>query len=643
MRAFLFWDRHMRKEITFGLLIWSVCLIVFISYSYGVGGPYLLDDVFTLSQMEQVKFYNDFEGMKSFVFNEGIILGRSLTKASFLIDGHSWPSSPFRFKHTNILIHLLCALSLLLFVARLLSASNLRMPIFLAVTTFIFWAAHPYNISTTLYVVQRMTQLSSMFIVLGLFGYTVFRVKEFKDVRVSVILSYFFLGAMGALAILAKPTGATILLYVAVIEFSGIIPSSQQQNRWFKGMAIFSMVIFFVAFTYEVVINWTGYEARVFNGAERFIIQGRVLAEYLQGILLPAISNSSVYHDDIEYALLQGIEPSIAWWLLHALIVGLAFYFKKTQPIIFLGVMWFYAGHVMESTFLSLELKYEHRNYLPSLGPLLITAYGLVSSVQWLKKNVGGTAAAAWYLLPVVILFVIHNHTSRLWGNAVMLTSNWAAEKPYSLRSQREFIIQLDHVGFNLMAINTAESVSDKIDKDLSMSMLGFDIACENQLEYEKQEELFDANMKSKVFTSAVPYHLRLMLEPKRQECIRDTVGAEKFESFLENIADLRLLKQKRNPYARYLNIKVDYYISQKNFSKAIEAMLELVTVLPVTDAFLKAGDLFYSAGLYDESLEYYRKAQNTDLNRRFGAISRSDVIESSIKKAEIMRDKSDE
>ncbi|MCK5432896.1 MAG: hypothetical protein KAJ03_09140, partial [Gammaproteobacteria bacterium] len=52
----------------------------------------------------------------------------------------------------------------------------------------------------------------------------------------------------------------------------------------------------------------------------------------------------------------------------------LAIRVRKKLPLFCLGVLWFFGGHVLESTVYPLELVFLHRNYLPSIGILLLTS-----------------------------------------------------------------------------------------------------------------------------------------------------------------------------------------------------------------------------------------------------------------------------
>ena len=56
----------------------------------------------------------------------------------------------------------------------------------------------------------------------------------------------------------------------------------------------------------------------------------------------------------------------IAW--LTLLIAAIRW--RRRYPLFAVSVLWYLAGHVIESTIVPLELYFEHRNYIPIIGPL---------------------------------------------------------------------------------------------------------------------------------------------------------------------------------------------------------------------------------------------------------------------------------
>jgi len=59
--------------------------------------------------------------------------------------------------------------------------------------------------------------------------------------------------------------------------------------------------------------------------------------------------------------------------------LGLGLGLLRRRPLAAFGILFFFAGHRLESTLIPLELAFEHRNDLPSLG-LILAAADLIGS-----------------------------------------------------------------------------------------------------------------------------------------------------------------------------------------------------------------------------------------------------------------------
>jgi hypothetical protein len=94
-----------------------------------------------------------------------------------------------------------------------------------------------------------------------------------------------------------------------------------------------------------------------------------------------------LYHDDIAISrgLFQPLSTALAVVGLVALL-AMSFLVRKRAPIIAFGVLFFFAGHLLESTILSLEIAYEHRNYLPMYGLLLVLFFYLLYPLKYIES-----------------------------------------------------------------------------------------------------------------------------------------------------------------------------------------------------------------------------------------------------------------
>ncbi len=172
--------------------------------------------------------------------------------------------------------------------------------------------------------------------------------------------------------------------------------------------------------------------------SERLLTEGRVLVDYLRWIVLPSPDALSLYHDDI--ALSTGwLSPwtTAASWAALAALLGAALALRKRLPLFAFGVLWWFAGQSLVSTFVPLELVYEHRNYLPDWG-VFLALFALLFT--WSPPDaerrgtlrlliVGGVSA----LIALYALFTAIR--AQTWGNPFRLAYFEATTHPQSPRA----------------------------------------------------------------------------------------------------------------------------------------------------------------------------------------------------------------
>jgi hypothetical protein len=108
------------------------------------------------------------------------------------------------------------------------------------------------------------------------------------------------------------------------------------------------------------------------------------------------------------------------------------FAMRKNHPLIAFGLALFLVGHSLESTFIPLEIMHEHRNYLPSIGLLLVVFHVL------LNPTIVG--ALVWRRIATVALLMLFSTITRSrvadWSSAEKLWEAETAHHPASVRSQ---------------------------------------------------------------------------------------------------------------------------------------------------------------------------------------------------------------
>lgn len=375
------------------------------------------------------------------------LLRRPVSMLSFAINAYFTGMDPVAFKLINVLIHLangLLAYRLaLILIPHLASRSTqptqpqLLHPQIPALLIASAWLLHPLQVSNVLYVVQRMNLLAAFFTFAALLCYASLRLRQ-QTAGGCQPLRLLGLVVFTALAVLSKENGALIPLFVVVIElfcfrFRSMRPRDAVAVRW--GLLLLVAAPAVLALAYAACRpDWllAGYAIRDFDLADRLLTQARMLWHYLLWSLLPNPHWMGLYHDDIPYST----QLTTPWSTLPA-IIGLAgllyaaWRFRQSHPGLGFAIAWFFAGHVLESTALPLEMVFEHRQYLPLYGILL----GLVSSLSWPAQQRPRALALGASALLLLSLALLTAQRSWTWGDPVRLALATAQDHPDSPRS----------------------------------------------------------------------------------------------------------------------------------------------------------------------------------------------------------------
>lgn len=347
----------------------------------GLGGAFIFDDGpnivhNTALRIESLDLESLLYATYSFQPGEG---SRPLSMLSFAVDFWRAGMDPSQFKATNLALHALTTVVLALFLHRLLIAAQCtpQRARTGSLVIALVWAVHPLQVSTVLYVVQRMQMLCTLFMVLSLWAYLRMRQAQIAGVRARhwgglALLSWAFGLASKEDAVLLP--AYTLALELTILRFGSAAPRLGGLLRRAYAVLVVGAVI---AFLTLLPGYWfpDAMPGREFSTAERLLTQARVLVMYLGQIALPLPSRLPFYYDglDVSRGLFTPPSTLVALALLLAL-VGWAWRWRHQRPLFSFGVLLFFAGHALTSNVLNLELAFEHRNHLPLIGAVLAAA-----------------------------------------------------------------------------------------------------------------------------------------------------------------------------------------------------------------------------------------------------------------------------
>lgn len=382
----------------------------------GVAGPYIFDDYSNLLVNSYVRITSlDFDSLWHAAYSLAAgPLHRPVAMASFAINYYFSGSfsSSVPYKLTNIVLHAINGVLIFwlmrLVLARLAHAydrnlrikgtdDTLRATLLLAAAIALLWVIHPIQLTSILYVVQRMTELATLFTLLGLVCYVKGREAILVKQKSRAWLAALGLLGFGCLGIYSKETAFLIPVFILVLEF--VLYPNEYPWKWWETLSLVTKRWVFVSLAttvmalsmYVIHLVLPIYGIRDFTLTERLMTEGRVLVFYISQILIPRINEFAMFHDDIAISRsLNAPWTTVPSLLLIAGLLVSAVLSRKRYPLFSLGILWFFGGHLLESTLYPLEIAHEHRNYLPSLGILMaVTAtityiYEHTRQTKWL-------------------------------------------------------------------------------------------------------------------------------------------------------------------------------------------------------------------------------------------------------------------
>lgn len=348
-------------------------LLVGLAYHASPKNGFHLDDAINIVRHGPVHMHNlDVESLRRGAL-EGHVANRILPNLSFAIDWWRGGGSATAFQQTNLLIHVLTALAVFALLQKILrlSGSSLREAHIVAFLASAVWALHPIQVQAVTYIVQRMAALSALFMLIALLSYLNCRTSPRRLPWVAATLS------ASLAALLSKENAAILPLLFLLAEFTLVRPAPRPFTLIDKlllaipvigGAYLLADLLLFKGPFFDFIS--AGYANREFTLSERLLTQPRVIFFHLGQILFPLPSRFSIEHDFLTSSSLlnpAGTLPALAG---IGVAVAVGVWATVRQPTATAGffVLWLPLTLSIESSVIALEMLFEHRMYLPSVG-----------------------------------------------------------------------------------------------------------------------------------------------------------------------------------------------------------------------------------------------------------------------------------
>jgi hypothetical protein len=373
------------------LAFFIIIALIVITYSNGMHAEWHLDDFDNIVNNSNVHLQSltwpEIEKALHGMEKSGGHISRPLSYLSFAMNYYWDGLHVFGYHVINTAIH--CLASIFLF---LLIRNILMLPIFkgryekwalgIAFAATILWSTSPVQVTAITYIVQRMASLAGLFYVMTLYFYLKTRTAQNPWSKGA----FAFVAGLSALSAFGTKENTLMLpVVIALLELLllGEFPKKHiRQILLAAGMTLIAIsigVFFFV----DLSTITGNYGIRPFSMEERLLTEPRILFLYVSLLLFPVPSRLMLYHDIAwSTSLFDPITTIVAITAIVFLIV-LSISISRTSPLIAFCILFFILNHVIEGSFISLELIFEHRNYIPSMFfylPLVLIAADCLES-----------------------------------------------------------------------------------------------------------------------------------------------------------------------------------------------------------------------------------------------------------------------
>jgi len=355
--------------------------------------PWQFDDRPNITNNPSVHFHtfsiDHLSRLLAFSFSESI---RLFSYFTFALNFYFGGLNVFGYHLINLLIHITTGAFVFWFVLLTLrlpsQGERYRLIGFrVGFLTSLLFIVHPVQTQSVTYIVQRMSSMGAMFYLLSMILFIKGRLSTGRR----RILYYGGMGLSGLLSILSKENGLMLPIFIVLYEvcfFKGGEGRFFQRSmiRIFLILAGLGLIGFILLGGRYIDIIREGYQYRDFTMSERGLTQLRVVLYYLTLLIFPHPFRLNLDHDfSVSKSLFT--PPSTFFSLVIILLfIGIGVWRIKRWPVLSFFIFWYFGNLVIESSIIPLEMVFEHRLYLPSIGPFFLFSLCLVGGWEnWVR------------------------------------------------------------------------------------------------------------------------------------------------------------------------------------------------------------------------------------------------------------------
>ncbi len=380
-----------RHLIAIGLIV-GVALV---AYSNTFHVPFHFDDRPNITENPNVQIrvftWENVERLIKNTYKESI---RVFSYFTLALNYYFGGVNVFGYHLVNFFIHIASGIFLYWFLLLTFNLPSLREqygPISYKVALFssLIFISHPIQTQSVTYIVQRMASMAGMFYLLSIVLYIKGRLSAGRP-RIFYLAGAVFTYLLG---VFSKENVAILPLFIALYEFYFFqkFDLSPKGKKILLGLVIGLFILGAFGFILwgrryiNVIIE--GYQFRTFTMSERVLTQFRIVLYYVTLLVFPHPSRLNLDYDFPVSKTIFDPPTTLISLLIIAGLVGYSIWTAKKRPVLSFFILWYFGNLVIESSIFPLEMVYEHRLYLPAVGPFVLFSIMLIRGIEKVKSR----------------------------------------------------------------------------------------------------------------------------------------------------------------------------------------------------------------------------------------------------------------
>jgi hypothetical protein len=386
------------KSFPFHHLI-AIALIVgvaFLAYSNTFHVPFQFDDRPNILDNPNVQIkVLTWERLQQLVKNSYKVSIRVFSYFTLALNYYFGEFDVLGYHIVNLFIHIASGIFLYWFLILTFHLPSLRgryesISYKVALLASLIFISHPIQTQAVTYIVQRMASMAGMFYLLSLVLYIKGRLSSGRP-------RFFYFGGMSLsylLGVFSKENVTILPLFITLYEFYffqnlDLSPRGKKVVFWLVGalliLGAFGLVLWGQRYYNDIV---EGYKMREFTLEERVLTQFRVVLYYVTLLIYPHPSRLNLDYDFPISKTIFNPPTTLISILIILGIIGVSLWIAKRKPVLSYFILWYFGNLVIESSIFPLEMVFEHRLYLPAVGPFVLFSLMLIGGIEKLRYKI---------------------------------------------------------------------------------------------------------------------------------------------------------------------------------------------------------------------------------------------------------------